>query len=73
MDHKIDTHTVKECSVEYTDVMDNKCYLTATEWSNGEGWTVNMHEKGMDQTFQLHFDALSALQVAIGSLSLRLE
>ncbi len=62
--------SVKNVTVEYK-YMDQNCYLTATEWTNGEGWTINIQRKGEDITFQFHSTDYSALLLAIETLNLK--
>ena len=66
---KTEIFKVEECTVEYF-IFGKKCYLTATEWSNGEGWTINIISEGIEKTFQLNFTDYSALKLAIESLHL---
>lgn len=66
---KIDKYNVNEVCVEYKE-NDEIYYLTATEWKNGEGWTIQIEGKGVDKLFQLHYNEFSALNLAIETLNL---
>jgi hypothetical protein len=65
---KIDS--VTNITIEYS-YMSELCYLTATEWANGEGWTINIQKKGDDVTFQFHHSDYSALLLAIETLNIK--
>jgi len=40
-------------------------YVEVTEWSNGEGWDINIHRKNGDEKFSLTYGEWELLQVLI--------
>ncbi len=64
------TETTKAVTVEYKDIEGKMCYVTVTEWGNGEGWDISMEEKGNSSIFQLHYNNLSAINLAVEKLNL---
>ena len=66
---KAETSKVKETTVDYL-VNGDTHYLTATEWKNGDGWTVSIEGTGVDIVFQLHVSDFSALNLVIETLNL---
>lgn len=38
-------------------LVNNKDYITVTEWTNGEGWDIAIGDK----LFNLHYDELAAI------------
>ncbi len=67
---RVDTEKTNVCTVEYKDIMNKPYYCIVTEWTNGEGWDICLEGSGNSQIFQIHFDALSAINVGINTLNL---
>jgi hypothetical protein len=40
-------------------------YMEVTEWSNGEGWDININRKNGDERFSLTYGEWELLQVLI--------
>jgi len=40
-------------------------YVEVTEWSNGEGWDININRKNSDERFSLTYGEWELLQVLI--------
>ena len=66
---KADISKVKESTVEYL-INGDTHYLTATEWKNGDGWTISIEGTGVDTLIQLHVSDFSALNLVIETLNL---
>ena len=59
--------------VEYKDIANNNCYVSVTEWANGEGYDITVSSKCSEKTFILHYDEVMALNLGINALSLNLK
>jgi len=70
--NKIQKTEVDNIIIPFTDIGGKDCYVSVTEWANGEGYDISI-EDGNVQTIQLHMDSLNALNVAIGMLQLNIN
>lgn len=53
---------------KYTYSKDDNSFIEVTEWTNGEGFDINIYNKGKDQFMTLSRDEIEAINHLIGML-----
>lgn len=69
---KIQSEKVDNIIIPFKDISDKECFVSVTEWVNGEGYDVTIDD-GNVQTIQIHMDSLSALNIATEMLKLKIS
>jgi hypothetical protein len=72
MSTEIMIKNVKNIIVPFKDIGNGDCFVSVTEWANGEGYDISVDD-GNVQTIQLHMDSLSALLIAVETLKIKSE
>lgn len=53
--------SVSDSLKKYTWTNDENSFIEVTEWTNGEGWDINICDNGDNKIFSLHYGELEAI------------
>ncbi len=62
----IEKFKVKGCVYTFKDIANNDCYITCTEWMNGEGYDIEIQSESETKRMSLHYDELNAIKAVTG-------
>jgi len=67
---KITKEKVNTVIIEYRDITNHQCYVSVTDWVNGEGYDITVSGKGYEKTLSLTYEEVLALNLGISALGL---
>jgi len=67
---KITKEEVNTVMIEYRDITNYPCYVSVTDWVNGEGYDITVSGKRYEKTLSLTYDEVLALNLGISALGL---
>lgn len=68
----VEISDVKNTIISFKDIGMKDCYVSVTEWANGEGFDIEVND-GSTQTISLHYDSFYAINAAINLMGLNIN